>query len=275
MSRRRASTVVAAGSSRSMSANAYPLPSALGAARGIAVLEADPELGQDIRSQEREQARRRSRAEVVTWYPQEEPELIDAMRAPGAYGLLVLSGSAAGRFDRGGRKRAELIGPEDLLRPWVQLDDVLGDVATMSWEVLEPMRLAVLDRRWAVAMQPWPEVCGRLLDRLVLKSRRLCFQMIAAGHPRGEDRVRLQLWQLAEQWGRVTRDGIEITVPVTHRLLAELTGSRRPTVTSAIGRLREEGALTPLAGRRFLLHGPAPQTLVPGLEDAPDGRAVH
>lgn len=238
------------------------------------MLDADPELGQDIRRDEREHARRRSRAEVVTWYPHEEPEITEAMREPGAHGLLVLEGSAAGRFDRGGRKRAEFIGPEDLLRPWVQLDDVLGDAATMSWEVIEPMRLAVLDRRWAAAMQPWPEVCGRLLDRLVLKSRRLCFQMIAAGHPRGEDRVRLQLWQLAEQWGRVTPDGIEITVPVTHRLLAELTGSRRPTVTSAIGRLRADGALTPLEGRRFLLHGPAPQSLMPELGDE-DCRDAH
>jgi CRP/FNR family cyclic AMP-dependent transcriptional regulator len=237
-------------------------PVVLGPGRVISVLDADPELGQDVRPEEREQARRRSRAEVITWYPQETPVLTDAMSEPGAHGLLVLEGSAAGRFDRGGRKRAELVGPEDLLRPWVQLDDVLGDVATMSWEVLEPMRLAVLDRRWAAAMQPWPEVCGRLLDRLVLKSRRLCLQMIAAGHARGEDRVLLQLWQLAEQWGRVTPAGIEITVPVTHRLLAELTGSRRPTVTSAVGRLRRHGLLTPLEGRRFLLHGPAPQTLM-------------
>lgn len=254
-----------------------PPPTAeLGAGGGaprqaVRVLELDPALGQDIPASQHDHAVRCSRAEVITWYPGSRPVVPAAMEEPGAHGLLVLDGSAAGRFDRDGRLRAELVGSEDLLRPWVQLDDVLGSVGTMSWEVLDTMRLAILDRRWAAAMSPWPGVCGRLLDRLVLKSRRLCFQMIAAGHPRGEDRVRLLLWQLADQWGRVTTDGIAIDVPVTHRLLAELTGSRRPTVTSAIGRLREDGLLTPLPGRRFLLHGAPPRSLSPADGEAPAG----
>ena len=235
----------------------------------VAVLEVDPGLGQDVPAAQREHAIRCSRAEVITWSPDEEPRVPDSLAQTGAHGLLVLEGAAAGRFGRDGRMRAELVGPEDLLRPWVQLDDLLGAVGTMSWEVLEPMQLAVLDRRWAQTMSPWPGIYGRLLDRLVLKSRRLCFQMIAAGHPRGEDRVLLFLWQLAAQWGRVTPGGILLEIPVTHRLLAELTGSRRPTVTSAIGRLRDDGSLTPLGGRRFLLHGTAPQHLDPADVDGP------
>lgn len=227
--------------------------------RFVSVLDADPDLARDVPEDQHERASRCSRAEVTTWYPHEENPLPASMAEPGAHGLLVLEGSAAGRFVRAGRTRAELVGPEDLLRPWVQLDGLLGTAGTMEWEVLEPMRMAILDRRWASSMSPWPQVCAGLLDRLVLKGRRLCFQMTAAGHPRGEDRVRLQLWQLAEQWGRVTSEGIVIDVPVTHRLLAELTGSRRPTITSAIGRLRSEGELTPLDGRRFLLHGAPPE----------------
>lgn len=234
-----------------------PLPDGLEETR-VCVLDADPDLGAALDPDAFARARRPSVARVVEWHPGGIREVPPAAEAPGAFGLLVLEGMAAGRFLRAGRTRAELLGPEDLLRPWVQLDTFLGPVASMSWEVLEPMRLAVLDRHWAQNMAPWPEVPARLLDRLVLRTRRLCFQMTAAGNARGEDRVRMLLWQLADQWGRVTPDGVLVDLRLSHRMIAELTGSTRPTVTSAVTRMRAEGRLSTLPRQRFVLHGPPP-----------------
>jgi CRP-like cAMP-binding protein len=55
------------------------------------------------------------------------------------------------------------------------------------------------------------------------------------------DRVRLKLLQLAEQFGRVTPDGIRLEFPLTHDLLAEMVGSARETVTRCLDELQRSG----------------------------------
>jgi len=54
----------------------------------------------------------------------------------------------------------------------------------------------------------------------------------------------VQFWHLAERWGRVGRDGVTITLPLTHELLAKLVGAARPSVTTALGDLAARGLLT-------------------------------
>jgi CRP/FNR family transcriptional regulator, cyclic AMP receptor protein len=58
-----------------------------------------------------------------------------------------------------------------------------------------------------------------------------------------EARLLVQFWQLAERWGHVDRDGIAVSSPLTHELLATLVGAARPSVTTALGRLAERGLL--------------------------------
>lgn len=55
------------------------------------------------------------------------------------------------------------------------------------------------------------------------------------------DRVRLKLLQLAEQFGRVSPDGIRLEFPLTHDLLAEMIASARETVTRAVDELQLSG----------------------------------
>jgi CRP-like cAMP-binding protein len=55
------------------------------------------------------------------------------------------------------------------------------------------------------------------------------------------DRVRLKLLQLAEQFGRVSPEGIRLEVPLTHDLLAEMVGSARETVTRCLDELQRSG----------------------------------
>jgi hypothetical protein len=51
-------------------------------------------------------------------------------------------------------------------------------------------------------------------------------------------------WLLAERWGRVGPDGVHVTLPLTHEVLAMLVGSHRPTVTIALQRLARARLLT-------------------------------
>ncbi|MBS1860679.1 MAG: winged helix-turn-helix domain-containing protein [Actinobacteria bacterium] len=66
------------------------------------------------------------------------------------------------------------------------------------------------------------------------------------------------LWHFADRWGRVRRDGVVVDLQLSHRTLGELVGARRPTVTSALGRLREAGRLAATEDGRWLLLGEPP-----------------
>jgi CRP/FNR family cyclic AMP-dependent transcriptional regulator len=55
------------------------------------------------------------------------------------------------------------------------------------------------------------------------------------------ERVRLKLFQLARNHGKVGTDGVLLDLPLTHELLADMVGSTRETVTRALAQLAREG----------------------------------
>jgi CRP-like cAMP-binding protein len=57
------------------------------------------------------------------------------------------------------------------------------------------------------------------------------------------DRLREKLLQLAQDHGRVGRDGVVLQLPITHDVLAEMIGSARETVTRAVDALEQNGFL--------------------------------
>jgi len=57
------------------------------------------------------------------------------------------------------------------------------------------------------------------------------------------DRLREKLFQLAREYGTVGPDGVQIELPLTHELLAQMVGSARETVTCSLAQLRHEGLL--------------------------------
>jgi Crp-like helix-turn-helix domain len=81
----------------------------------------------------------------------------------------------------------------------------------------------------------------------------------------GVDRRLLALfWHLAERWGRITANGVAVPMTLSHRVLAQLVGARRPTVSSALTELGERGELVRRDDGTWLLTGapigvPTPQ----------------
>jgi CRP-like cAMP-binding protein len=73
-------------------------------------------------------------------------------------------------------------------------------------------------------------------------------------------RLLAYLWHLASSFGVVTSAGVRLDLPLTHALLAELIGARRPTVTTAFGTLSVDGRLE-RDGRSILLIGDGPPAL--------------
>jgi CRP-like cAMP-binding protein len=106
-------------------------------------------------------------------------------------------------------------------------------------------------------MSPFPEVAIELAARGLRRSRRLANTLAISHHPRLEERLLLLLWELADRYGTVRRQGIHVPVPMTHEVFSQLAGARRPSVSGALGRLAEAGLLE-RDEHGWLLHGEPP-----------------
>ena len=223
------------------------------------VLEEDPDLYERVPDSERPRATLEAVAsvqllDVGLW---DEP---DASAHKDGFGLLVLEGMIARRVTLGRFDCTELLGQGDLLRPWSFAGASSASVPSkVTWNVVEPVRLAELDRRFALSVSPWPEVAADLMDRIVQRARWLAFQLAVCHVVRVDTRLLLMMWHFADRWGRMTRDGARISLPVTHSVLASVVGARRPSVTTALGRLQEQGLIERLPDGAWLLQGSPPE----------------
>jgi hypothetical protein len=222
-------------------------------------LEEDPELAERLPDHERQKAEDAAIARVEA-IGGGSGRSVDLDRHRDGFGLLVLDGIVARRIALGQFECTELLGQGDLLRPWTF--DGAGAASIpeeVTWNVLDPLRVAVLDRRFAMAVAPWPEIAAALMDRVVARARWLAFQLAVSNLVRVDTRVLVTLWHYADRWGRVTPDGVLLYMPATHSMLAGIVGSRRPSVTTALGRLEQQGAIKRLADGRWLLLGTPPE----------------
>jgi hypothetical protein len=129
------------------------------------------------------------------------------------------------------------------------------------WQVLEPTRLAVLDRDFLLSVQLWPDVTAALLRRQERRAEWLSNVLAISHLPRVELRVLVLFWQFADHWGKVRGGEVSVPIPLTHLNVARLIGARRPTVTTALGRLAEAGLVVQEGNGHWLLRGGPPQQL--------------
>jgi CRP-like cAMP-binding protein len=198
----------------------------------------------------------------------------DPARLTGHLGLLVLDGLLLREVMVGEVGCAELLGTGDMMRPWTIATGEQASIQALSrWEALEDTRLAVLDPRFALQIARWPQVSSMIVDRALIRARWLSFHL-AVCHVVGiEKRLVILFWHLADRWGKVTPDGVRISLPLSHGMIAKLVGSRRPTVTTAMGKLRDEGVIEKVDDG-WLLHGVPSEDLrnVRGVVGARDPR---
>ena len=117
----------------------------------------------------------------------------------------------------------------------------------------------MLDQRWRLLAARWPDVGTEILRRIVRRSRWLAV-LNAITNMRGvEGRVVLLLWHLAGNWGKVTSAGTVVPFGLTHEVIADLIGARRPSVSTAISGLEREGTLERVDGG-WLLRGDPPSS---------------
>lgn len=181
-----------------------------------------------------------------------------AVSAPGL-GVLILEGVIVAQVRVCGRTTAEIVGTGDLLQSTGRAEEELVG-CEMSWRVLVPSRLALLDRSFAERVRPWPQIPRALLRRAGRRARALSIQRAICAQPRLEIRLTLLLWHLAARWGRVEPGGIRLPIPLTHQLLGRLVSAERPSVSHALARLAQAGLVSG-HGDEWHLHGTLDQQL--------------
>jgi CRP-like cAMP-binding protein len=169
-------------------------------------------------------------------------------------GLLMLDGLMALETRVADRTVTELVGAGDLLQPPSSpQDDLVGRYA--AWRALLPARLALLDGDFADRIHSWPQLSRALCRRAERRTSDLAVLRAISAQPKLDVRLVLLLWHLAGRWGRVEPSGLRLSLPLTHRLLGQLVGAERPSISHALARLAHAGIVTGSAGDWHLRGG--------------------
>jgi hypothetical protein len=158
-----------------------------------------------------------------------------------ATAMVVLRGTLVRELGLGGRSAAELFGRGDIIDPWSRPSGALP--FAVAWSSIEPATVAVLDARFQMAARRWPGLSAVLRAGRAARAERLAGRTALLQLPRVEQRVLGLMWDWADRFGTVCRDGIVVSLPLTHEMLGRLVAARRPTISLALAGLAEAGSL--------------------------------
>jgi CRP/FNR family transcriptional regulator, cyclic AMP receptor protein len=234
-----------------------PLPARNGSAR---VLELDPELGLRIPASEISRAREELVASVLD-LPVGHWDVPHREGARGRLGYLILEGLLARDMTIAGRTATELLGEGDVVQPWVAHREEGLVRYRVGWNVLMPVRLAILDEDFGRSLACWPQVTSALLERAIRRTHRMSIHETLLQLSPVETRLLVLFWHLSERWGRVTPAGIALRLRLPHALLGQLVGCRRASVTTALQHIYATGQLERRPDGTWLLTGDPPHEL--------------
>lgn len=202
----------------------------------IKLLEVEPDLAAGLSEKER---RRIEPAAVFPAYRQDAGRLDSLDGAT----LLLLDGFVVRDvLLDDDRPASQVLGPGDL----VDLDQDLlaADLpCRVDLHAATPIVAARVDGRLTTLCAHFPAMAEALRRRVADQATRTLMVAAVVALPRVEQRIVALLWILAGRWGTMASDGAVVPVALTHELLGRLVGSRRPTVTLALGRLEAEGLI--------------------------------
>jgi CRP/FNR family cyclic AMP-dependent transcriptional regulator len=219
------------------------------------LLELDPGFGQLLGGERLESARRELRVSIRTLQLGEWDTDKMGHASPEHIGLLVLDGVIAREVLVSDIVSTELLGRGDIVRPWrIETDDTLL-AHTVRWTVLSRTTAALLDRRFAAESGCYPEIGAAIIDRVNERAQRLAVTQAISQLNRVDRRLLAFFWHLAERWGRMTPEGVALPLTLSHRMLGQLVGARRPTVSTALAELAKQELLHRCEDGTWMLTG--------------------
>jgi hypothetical protein len=222
----------------------------------VALLDARPELTRYIPSQDLDEVAGIGLPVIVV--DDGVLELYELMRDNQAFGATVLSGVVMNSLRAGEQTGIQVLGPGDLLLEGSELLPTwLGGVESRA---AGSVRLGLFGNDLLAAAFRWPRIIQGLYGAVGDQLKRLTAQLVICQLPRVDERVLAMLWLLSESWGQVTPSGVRLPLTLTHETLGALVGARRPTVTLALRKLVQEGAIVHQDAGWLLLEPPAEST---------------
>jgi len=167
-------------------------------------------------------------------------------------GWVVMKGLLCREVGLHDRYLLEILGPGDVVQPTAVPDPpALGGPLRLTAAI--QTTLMVLGLPFIRTSARWPSVLAVVNRRLESQRQRLAIQAVIAHFPRAEHRLLLQMWHLADRWGRATPEGTVLTLPLTHDLLGHLAAARRSTSTLALSALEADRIIRRLDDGCWLL----------------------
>ncbi len=207
----------------------------------VSLSAADPELCEGVPAEDRAVAERR----LVAYGYRLRPGPVDLTRQPlpeTTFALLVVTGRLTREVRVGGAALLELVLEGDIVLPWKPAPT--APLSELNLTALSEVQLVALDHRFISAAALWPALMVAVNKRLADREQRLATQGAICQLPRVEQRLMAIMWHLAARTGKVGADGTCIPWRLTHQTLADLVGSRRPTVTLAVKSLQQRGHIS-------------------------------
>jgi CRP-like cAMP-binding protein len=201
---------------------------------------------EDLPAERAERARAAVRAPTIGIRRGAWDALADA-RDHSSHGFVVVSGALLRRVTAGHREGAELLGPGDLLQPAAETD---GDV---TWRAITDVVVATLDAHTLAEAGAVPEMLVSLLAAAATRTNAVARQLVLAQWSSADERLLATFRTLSDRWGVVTPEGVALPAFLTHSVLAPIVGARRPSVTTALKRLGESGAVRRADDGRWIL----------------------
>ncbi|MCB0869599.1 MAG: Crp/Fnr family transcriptional regulator [Solirubrobacterales bacterium] len=209
----------------------------------VRLLDAEPSLARGIERRILDQARESLIAEVRRVEPGEWEEARKVPSSPLFLGYLILEGAFTREIMVSGRPSLELLGPGDLIRPWVVPRALEVMHVTDEWSLISTGHVAIINEDFHQQAQEFPSILTVLMDRVVARARWLGFQVALSQLTRIDHRLLLTFRYVAERWGVESPRGVRIPIRLSHRNLAAMIGARRPKVSTALTALSEKGLI--------------------------------
>jgi CRP/FNR family transcriptional regulator, cyclic AMP receptor protein len=216
----------------------------------VSVLHADRDLAAAVPADDLPRAQRALWTTSVS-FETGRVDLTPELLSPTVFALLVLKGALTRQTRLRDRPMIELLLAGDVLLPWPP--SLSAPLAETRLDALDDVRLAVLDHRFVKVAAVWPALMITIQRRLNDQQHRLATHGAICQLPRVEERVMAVMRLLAARTGNATPRGTELAEKLTHEALAQLTGSRRPTVSLAVKHLRQQGYLSRRENGAWLL----------------------
>ncbi|HEX8122835.1 MAG TPA: Crp/Fnr family transcriptional regulator [Solirubrobacteraceae bacterium] len=206
----------------------------------MSLLDVMPALSRAIGPDDHDAARQAMVAPVLTYEAGGVPvtEIARAVGHPAA--LLLVDGLVLRRTRLSERAASEILGRGDVLAV-AGSEDSSSLGASIEHSVYRRATIAVLSDRFWHAARRWPPLHDMIHAQLASQIGRASRNLAILHLSRVDERLKAVFVDLADRWGRVTVDGVVLDLELTHDLLGQLAGARRPTVSLALAELATAG----------------------------------